>query len=88
MILNIYTVFDSKANAHIAPFFMHNDEVAIRAFTQMVSDENHQFGKNPEDYYLKNIGSFDDVDGQVDAEEPITIMSALAIAAQLKEKTS
>mgnify|MGYP000079043217 CR=1 FL=1 len=78
MIFNMYSVRDSKAEAFMVPFTMHNDGVAIRAFADMVRDENHAFSKNPEDYDLYYIGEFDDelaaIYQKIDNEEPVKLI--------------
>lgn len=66
MKLKIFSVFDDKASAFIPPFFLPNSAMAIRAFTQCVNDPSHQFGQNPGDYTLFELGEFDDSDGSID----------------------
>lgn len=63
MILKSYSVYDNKAVAFLPPFFMFNDAVACRAFSDAVNDPSHQFHKNPTDYNLFCVGSFDDSTG-------------------------
>lgn len=60
MKLNIYTVFDTKANAFLPPFFLPTDGMAVRTFKDAAEDEKHAFYKNAEDYILYRIGSYDD----------------------------
>ena len=60
MILKIFTVLDIKSKAYIPPFYMPTTEMAVRTFTNMANDVNHQFGLNPEDFILHEIGTFDD----------------------------
>lgn len=57
---SIFTVYDDKAKAYLPPFFMHRAAMAIRTFTDACNDESHQFGKNPADYTLFEIGVYDD----------------------------
>lgn len=66
MIFKVFTVFDSKVEAYLQPFFMPAKGAAIRAFTEIVCDVNHAFGKHPEDYTLFEIGSFDDSNAKLD----------------------
>ncbi len=60
MLLQVFTVFDSKAEAYLPPFYLITRGQAIRAFTDSVNDPNHQFAKHPEDYTLFLLGSFED----------------------------
>ena len=62
---NMYAIHDKKAEAWLPPFFLHSEGMVIRAFTDCVNDQGHQFGKHPEDYTLMQIGSFDDEKGVV-----------------------
>ncbi len=60
MIHKIFTVYDEKAHAYIAPFILHQTAMAIRTFSDACADPKHQFGAHPEDYCLYQIGVFDD----------------------------
>jgi len=59
MILQVFSIFDKKAESFITPFFLVNEQMAIRTFTDCVQDENHMFGKHPEDYILYQLGEWD-----------------------------
>ena len=63
MIINVYTVWDNKVEAYLQPFFSPTKGSAIRAFSEVVNDRSHVFGKNPADYVLFELGSFDDSKG-------------------------
>ena len=63
MQINIYAFRDAKSENLTIPFYMQNDAMAQRAFADMVNDPEHQFGKNPEDYTLVKLGTYDDNDG-------------------------
>lgn len=65
MQFNVYSVHDLKASAFLPPFFMANDAMACRIFTECARDSKHQFGKWPGDYILYRIGTFDDLLGFV-----------------------
>lgn len=56
----IFTVFDEKAQAFLAPFFMGQLGQAKRIFTDCINSKDHQFGNHPHDYTLFHVGSFDD----------------------------
>ena len=55
MRLNVYTIFDSAAGAYMRPFFMQSDGQALRSFTDIATDKDHEIGKHPEDYSLYRI---------------------------------
>jgi len=69
----IFTIFDSKANAYLTPFFLHMDGMALRIFKDCINDKNHQFGKHPEDYTLFCIGSWSDDKAKFLTNNPISL---------------
>lgn len=60
MIRKIFSVYDSKVEAYLQPFFMSTKGEAIRAFSELSNDKSTQFGKYPEDHTLFELGTFDD----------------------------
>ncbi len=69
MILKIYSVYDSKAEAFLPPFFQATKAMAIRIFENVANDPKHQFGANPADYTLFEIGQFDDESAKIEAHK-------------------
>lgn len=65
MIINVFTVHDSKAQAYLPPFNLPTKEMAVRTFSDTVNDSKHPFGKHPADYTLFHIGTFDDDTGLI-----------------------
>ncbi len=55
----MFTVYDSKAETFMPPFFVPSKGLAIRAFEDCVNSEDHHFGKHPADYTLFYLGEFD-----------------------------
>lgn len=60
MILKVFAIYDSKAEAYLPPFFCSSKGVAIRMFSDAASDGTHNFCKHSSDYTLFELGSFDD----------------------------
>ena len=60
MKLRVYTVFDSKVEAFLTPFFMRADGEAVRAAVEAGYQDNHNFSKYAADYTLVCIGEWDD----------------------------
>lgn len=56
----VFTVYDEKSEAYLQPFFLDTTGQAIRAITDCVMDQNHQFCKHPSDYTLFQLGTFND----------------------------
>jgi len=65
MILKMFTVYDSKLEAYLQPFYMATAGLAVRAFADIVADKTHAFSKHPADYTLFEIGSYDDRTGLI-----------------------
>jgi len=65
----LFAVYDAKAEAYLPPFTMHQQAMAIRAFTDAINDPTHQFNKHPGDYTLFNIGAYDDNDAKIVAQK-------------------
>lgn len=54
-----FSIFDSKAEAYLQPFFAPTAGVALRNFEAAANDVNHDFNKYAGDYTLFEIGTFD-----------------------------
>lgn len=63
MILRVFAIYDSKAEAFLQPFFMRQKGEAIRAFSDSVNDVKSNFNKYPEDFTLFEFGVFNDDSG-------------------------
>lgn len=61
MITKIFAIYDSKAEAYLPFFVLPSKGEAIRALTELVNDDKHQFGKHAEDYTLFELGSWDNL---------------------------
>lgn len=64
MIYNVFSIYDEKADAFLPPFILPNVNMAKRVFADCVNSDTHQFGLNPSDYTLFELGHFDDANGQ------------------------
>jgi len=77
MLLNAYAIYDSKAEAYNQPFFRLKHGVSIREFSEVANDEKSNISKNPEDFTLFHIGSYDDSTGLL---TPLSTPSSLGLA--------
>lgn len=78
--MNIYTIYDSKAEAYLTPFFTDTDATATRIFTSAATDEQHHFHKYAEDYTLFAIGIWHEKTGAIIPEiTPRSIINAISI---------
>lgn len=83
MIMKVFTVYDSKAECYLQPFFMQTKGQAIRAFSELASDEKHNFGKYPADFTLFELGMFDDAKAEFTSyNTPVSLGLALEFKSQ------
>ena len=59
MKLEIFTIYDAKAESYTTPFFQPKFGIAERLFSDEVNNPESNLHKHPEDYTLFNIGTFD-----------------------------
>jgi len=71
--LIIYTVYDSKAETFMPPFFVQAIGMATRTFTDCVNSKEHHFGAHPADYTLFQLGHFDQSTGEMVIEDKKSI---------------
>lgn len=81
-IIKAFSVFDSKAESYIQPFFFPATGQAIRAFETAAQDENHEFYKHAADYTLFEIGTFNQGTGHLEHGIPINLGNALALVSR------
>jgi len=65
MTKSLYSVLDLRSSIFANPFISVNDMTALRDFGNAVNDLGTTLSKNPEDFQLYKIGSFDDVLGVI-----------------------
>lgn len=65
MVLKLFCVYDSKAGYYDKPFLMRSTGEAIRGWENIVNDASTQFNKNPEDFTLFELGTYDDSTGRI-----------------------
>lgn len=63
MITKVFAVYDSKAEAFMAPFTFQTKGQAVRGFSDVASDPKTMIGKHPLDFALFELGEFDDSKG-------------------------
>lgn len=65
MILNAFSIYDSKAEAYLPPFFTTTPALAMRSFQAAANTAEHDFHKYAADYTLFQIGHFDDSNAEL-----------------------
>lgn len=63
MIRKVFSVYDEASGAYLPPFHLNTVGQAVRAITDCVNDQNHEFGRHPSDYTLFQLGEYDDTTG-------------------------
>ena len=84
MILCKYTIYDSALEAYHQDYSLENDAIALRQFADMANEET-QIAKNPEDYSLWRIGTFETTTGELNPEEQTCIAKAHEHVIQFKK---
>lgn len=82
MILNVYSVFDSKLATFERPFYMISDAAAIRSFSDAVNEPNdmtRHWNRHPEDYSLFHLGKFNDLVGEFEIVKPVSLVTASSL---------
>lgn len=67
--MGIFSVYDSKAQAYLQPFFTHNKQTAIRSFATAAQQSDHDFHRYAADYTLFQIGEWDAQSGHINTLE-------------------
>ncbi len=91
----VFSIFDVKASAYLPPFFMPEQAMAVRVFSDCVNSDDHQFGKHPGDYTLFEMGVWDDVncslkcpEGAAKVVNGLEVVSNVVVPFDLAEVTS
>lgn len=78
--MKVFSVYDVKVGAFLAPFFCRAEGEAVRAFVNAVNAPDHDFMRFPEDYSLFALGEFDEESGMMKlAKAPLQICTALEL---------
>ena len=71
MQLKMFSIFDSAVKAYNQPFFMLTQAEALRAFTNLATDPQSNISRNPSDYHLFFLGTYDNTTGYVNQDEKV-----------------
>lgn len=77
-----FSIFDSKAQAYLQPFFSINRETAVREFTKAVQSDGN-FSQFSEDYAMFELGTFDQNTGKSELHAtPLHVVNAVTLKGQ------
>lgn len=77
MLLQMYVVRDTQAEASMPPMYRENVGVAMRDFEMAVHSADNPMSKNPDDYVLYHVGTYDDENMIVTGMDPVRIITGL-----------
>lgn len=79
MIHQMVAVFDVKTGSYARPIAVPADGAAVRSFQDAVNDAGTEYNKHPEDYAMFNIGTYDDISGEIIATKPRILAQASSL---------
>lgn len=80
MLVKMFAVYDSKAEAYMMPQYYNTAGLAERAFTQAVNTADTQFFSCPEDFTLFELGTYDDHGAVFDIyAAPVCVVKAIQV---------
>lgn len=77
--LDLFCVYDIKAEYYGSPFTARNAAVAQRVFERLIFSGESEMAKAPLDYTLVRVGSFNDVDASITTCAPVTVCTGAAL---------
>lgn len=79
----VCSIYDTKVEAFMQPFFVRSVGEAHRAFEELVNDGKSQPSIHAEDFALFQVGEFDEQNGHL---IPLSTPKSLATAIQVKKE--
>nr|UXQ88131.1 MAG: nonstructural protein [Microvirus sp.] len=76
---NIYSIYDSKAEAYSLPFYMQHEAQAIRTLQDWTNNPETPYSKHPEDYTLFHLGTYDEITGTITQDKITSVVNSLAL---------
>lgn len=64
---SMYAIWDHKAKYYLEPFFLVNDDVAVRTARRIILD-SEEIRRNPADFTMFKLAEMDDEIGVTDTE--------------------
>lgn len=84
MELLAYAIYDTKAEVFDRPFYVQNDQVAIRSLADALADGRSPLAKHAPDYCLFCLGSFNDHTGYIEGFSPRNLGMIVGLARSVK----
>jgi hypothetical protein len=77
MIIEMYTIYDMKTEAHKFPMSSTNEQTFIRAVKNALKEGTSELAQNPEDFAIYRVGTFDDSEGKIHPIPPIHVTNVI-----------
>ncbi len=76
--LNVFSIYDKKAQAFFNPFYFHYKGEALRSFEQEINNAQSPLSKYPADFCLYRLGVFNSTTGCIEGlSKPEFVAEAL-----------
>lgn len=76
---HIFCVHDKGAEQYLEPWMLPTKELALRAFSDCVNKDGHNFNLHPDQYTLFHIGEFDGDRGMVLPQSPESLCNGVSV---------
>lgn len=81
----LVSIYDRKAEYYLPIWPSENEMTAARQFMNLVKDSETMIKKNPEDFILFKVGTFDDKTGKVEGlHHNIELINGLNISREME----
>lgn len=84
----IICIYDKNGKSHYEPKFTRNPAQLMRDFITVVNDETNQLNKFPEQFELRQIGTFDETTGILKSEIKTVVEAVNCIRHFVKNENS
>ena len=79
MKVGLYAVLDNCTGVYDGPVPAHNDATAMRNFAHMAQNPEGPIGKNPSDFSLWWVGTYNDATGEIDPQIKKCLLHAIDV---------
>lgn len=87
MVVQMYVIYDQKAETYNKPFFLVNDQLALRTMRDLVQNPDVDISKYPEDFILFKCGSYDDQGCVFETYPPKVLVKAHELKAIIQNES-
>lgn len=85
MILETFAIYDVAIKAFVQPFYMNSTSEAVRALQNEACNADSTIAKNPNDFTLYRLGTWDNISGMFSQNENERIGTVAELTATLEK---